>query len=109
MDFAVYVLGASVFCFFLAILAQGFKEPKTRMHALASNSELPEIAERHYNRVRNFQRFCMWAGVVLIVAAAATFIIPRWDNLQRNLNKGKQTSSLIQPSTGQHVLASCYN
>ncbi|MBI5038018.1 MAG: hypothetical protein HZC01_04950 [Candidatus Kerfeldbacteria bacterium] len=75
------------------------------MHRFAYSKETPEMAEHKYNRVRNFQQICMWAGLALILAAAATFIIPRWDNIQRNLNNGTQTSRLILPQEAGITLA----
>lgn len=89
MNPGLYVLCAAGFFFFAAIIVQGFKEPKIGLHASVHNAESPEKVERQFNRVRNLQRFYLWTGVALLVAAAATFIVPEWDNILRNISKDK--------------------
>ena len=85
MDPGFYLLIAAVVMFLCAIFTQGFKEPKTGLHEFAHNPESTDIVEHRYNRIRNFQRSCMWAGIALVGAAIAVFIIPHWDDILRNL------------------------
>lgn len=85
----LYVLCAAIVFFFVAILVQGFKEPKLGIHASVHSAESAEKVERHFNRVRNFQRFCFWGGIAMLMVAAAMFIVPEWDNILRNISKDK--------------------
>lgn len=90
MSLSLYFLIAAGMSLLVGIFVQGLKEPRGGFHTPLS----VESAEKKYQRWTRVQRTCWVLILVFLLAAATAFIVPRWYNLQRNLNKSENSTSV---------------